>query len=79
VNIHNLAFGPAHVVVSPGTTIIWTNQDGFQHTTTSDKGVWDSGPMDPGATFKRAFKKAGIFTYHCTIHPFMLGTITVAK
>jgi plastocyanin len=79
VNIHNLAFGPARIVVSPGTTIVWTNQDGFQHTTTSDKGLWDSGPIDPTASFKRVFKKTGTFTYHCTIHPFMLGTITVAE
>jgi plastocyanin len=79
VNIQNLAFGPAHVVVSPGTTIVWTNQDGFQHTTTSDKGLWNSGPMNPTASFRRVFKKAGTFTYHCTIHPFMLGTITVSK
>ena len=79
VNIHNLAFGPRRLVVSPETTIIWTNQDGFQHTTTSDHGLWDSGPMDPDATFKRVFRKTGTFTYHCTIHPFMLGTITVMK
>jgi plastocyanin len=79
VNIHNLAFGPAHLVVSPGTTIVWTNQDGFQHTTTSDHGLWDSGPINPDATFKRVFKKAGTFTYHCTIHPFMLGTIKVTR
>jgi plastocyanin len=79
VNIHNLAFGPAKVVVSPGTKIIWTNQDGFQHTTTSDHGVWDSGSMDPSAHFAHVFKQAGTFTYHCTIHPFMLGTVTVAR
>lgn len=79
VNIHNLAFEPAKIVVSPGTKIIWSNQDSFQHTTTSDRGVWDSSPLDPGAHYARIFKKSGMFTYHCTIHPFMLGTITVAR
>jgi plastocyanin len=79
VDIHDLAFGPTRLVVSPGTTIIWTNQDGFQHTTTSDQGIWDSGPINPDSTFKRAFKKVGVFAYHCTIHPFMHGTITVTK
>lgn len=79
VAIHNLAFGPKRIVVSPGTTIVWTNQDGFQHTSTSDHGLWDSGPINPNASFTHVFKTAGTFTYHCTIHPFMLGTITVAK
>lgn len=79
VNIQNLAFGPARIVVSPGTKIVWTNQDGFQHTTTSDRGLWDSGPINSGAHFGRLFKKVGTFTYHCTIHPFMHGTITVSK
>jgi plastocyanin len=79
VTIQNLAFGPAHLVVSPGTKVIWTNRDGFQHTTTSDRGLWDSGPINSGASFARLFKKVGTFTYHCTIHPFMHGTITVSK
>ncbi|HEX8917910.1 MAG TPA: cupredoxin domain-containing protein [Chloroflexota bacterium] len=79
INVQDLAFRPARVIVSLGTTIIWTNQDGFQHTTTSDRGLWDSGPLNPGAHYLRAFKRAGTFTYHCTIHPFMHGSITVTK
>ncbi|MBV9282439.1 MAG: plastocyanin, partial [Chloroflexi bacterium] len=62
-----------------GTRIIWTNDDGFQHTTTSDTGLWNSGPMNSGARFARVFNKAGTFAYHCTIHPFMHGTIRVTK
>jgi plastocyanin len=79
VNIHNLAFGPRHLTLSRGTQVIWTNQDGFAHTTTSDNGVWDSAPINSGSHFARVFTKAGTFTYHCTIHPFMHGTITVTK
>ena len=79
VNIQNLAFGPARLVVSPGTQIIWTNQDGFQHTTTSDRGLWDSGPINSGAHFEHLFKMVGTFTYHCTVHPFMHGTVIVKR
>jgi plastocyanin len=79
VNIRDLAFKPAHIVVSPGTKIIWTNRDSFQHTTTSDRGLWDSDSINSQAKFVRVFKKAGMYTYHCTIHPFMHGTIAVKK
>jgi plastocyanin len=42
LSIHNLAFGPARIKVSLHTRIVWTNNDSFQHTVTSDTGVWTS-------------------------------------
>ena len=47
------------------------------HTTTSDSGLWNSGTLAPGAHFTHKFNKAGSFSYHCSIHPFMTGTIVV--
>jgi plastocyanin len=79
VTISNLAFKPARLVVSVGTKVAWTNRDGFQHTSTSDRGLWDSAAIDPGATFNHAFSRVGTFTYHCTIHPFMRGTVVVTR
>ncbi len=79
LSIHNLAFGPARIKVSLHTLIVWTNNDSFQHTVTSDTGVWDSGNVDPSANYNRSFNKTGTFKYHCTIHPFMLGSVTVVK
>jgi plastocyanin len=79
VSIHNFAFGPARLEVSRGTRIIWTNTDGDPHTVTSDKGLWASDALDTGTQFARVFTKAGTFPYHCSIHPFMHGTIIVKK
>lgn len=79
VSIHNFAFGPAKLVVSRGTRIIWTNTDGDSHTVTSDKGIWSSEALDTGNHFARVFKQAGTFPYHCSIHPFMHGTVIVKK
>ena len=79
VTIQNFAFQPAKLVVSPGTRIVWTNKDSDPHTVTSDKGVWSSEALDTGSQFARVFGKAGTFPYHCSIHPFMHGTIVVQK
>ena len=34
-------------------------------------------PIAPGASFSKTFTSAGSFPYHCTIHPGMVGTVTV--
>ncbi len=78
VTIQNFAFSPAHLSVAPGTTVTWTNKDSVAHTVTSDTSAWpDSGSVNTGQTFSFTFKKAGTYTYHCSIHPSMVGTVTV--
>ena len=71
------AFAPNPANVAVGTTVMWTNSDSTAHTTTSDNGVWNSGLVNPGSQFSFTFNTAGTFTYHCTIHPNMVGTIVV--
>jgi hypothetical protein len=59
--------------------VTWMNSDPVSHTTTSDTGAWDSGPVSSGTTFQHTFSTAGTFPYHCNIHPFMHGTIVVGS
>jgi plastocyanin len=77
VVIANIAFGPAALTVTAGTSVTWQNNDGIAHTSTSDTGVWDTGKISPGASKTVVFGTAGTFPYHCTVHPMMMGTITV--
>ena len=70
-------FHPTTVSVAPGTTVIWTNADAFGHTATSDTRLWDSGMLQPGQTFSHTFDKPGSYPYHCAVHTFMTGTVTV--
>jgi amicyanin len=75
-------FSPATITVKVGTTVIWTNKTGAPHTVTSDDGkTFDSGINTPiaanGGTFSFTFTKAGTYTYHCQIHPFMTATVIV--
>jgi plastocyanin len=71
------AYAPSPLTVNVGATVAWTNSDSVAHTSTADGGTWNSGTIAPGATFTRTFTSAGSFTYRCTIHPGMVGTITV--
>ncbi len=77
VTINSFAFTPGTITVPFGTRIVWTNQQGVTHTTTSDTGVWDSGFLTTGQSFDFTFTQPGTFAYHCSIHPGMHGTIIV--
>jgi plastocyanin len=65
------------LVVAVGTTVTWTNNDSIAHDSVADGGMWNSGILSPGQSFPFRFATAGTFTYKCTIHPNMLGTVTV--
>jgi plastocyanin len=73
--IQNMAFNPTSRTVSAGTTVTWTNKDAAAHTVTGSG--WGSGNISQNATFAHTFATAGSYSYHCTIHPSMTGTITV--
>jgi plastocyanin len=68
---------PDQLSVAVGATVTWTNTDAVAHTSTSDAAGWDSGIVAPGGHFSSSFQTAGTFTYHCAIHPGMVGTVVV--
>jgi plastocyanin len=76
-SLGNRAFAPDEADVAVGATVTWTNNDVVTHTSTSDNGVWNSGNVAPGKQFSVTFATAGTFTYHCTIHPGMVGSVVV--
>lgn len=71
------AYNPNPIMVAVGGTVTWKNNDSISHTSTADGGAFDSGILGPGASFSKTFQAAGSFTYHCGIHPNMVGTVTV--
>jgi plastocyanin len=77
VSIVNFSFQPATITISVGTTVTWTNTASTGHTVTADAGSFKSNTLGPGVTFSQKFATAGTFTYHCSIHPSMKGTVTV--
>jgi plastocyanin len=80
------AYSPNPVEVKVGGGARWSNDDSQIHTATSgtvgseDSGsVFDSGILSPGATFDFVFDEAGTYDYYCTLHPQMVGTVTVSE
>lgn len=80
VTISDFNFTPGTIKVKTGDTVIWTNQDTTSHTVTADAKSSDApdGPqIAKGETYSFTFKKAGTYTYHCSLHPHMRGTVIV--
>jgi plastocyanin len=71
------AYNPNPVTIQRGGTVTWVNNDNTAHTSTSNTNLWNSPTIAPGASFSMTFANAGTFPYHCTIHPGMVGTVTV--
>jgi plastocyanin len=79
VAIVDVAYQPRSILAQAGDTVTWTNTGSTPHTVTADDGSVDSGPLAPGASFSQSFPTAGLFTYHCTIHPQMTGAVTFTR
>lgn len=71
------AYSPDPLTISAGTTVTWTNSDSTPHTATSDTGTFGSGTINGGGSYSFTFQNKGTYTYHCSFHPNMVGTVTV--
>lgn len=79
VAIQNGAFSPQTVTVAPGTTVVWTNFDGTTHNASSNpSGSWTTGNLGLNESGQHSFASEGTFSYRCSIHPNMTGTVIVA-
>jgi plastocyanin len=76
ITIDNFTFQPAALTVKVGTTVTWTNHDDIPHTVVSP-GKFRSKAMDTDDKFSFTFTAAGDYTYFCSLHPHMTGTIKV--
>ncbi len=79
-----LNFSPQSISVASGTTIKFVNNDNTLHTvtfTSAPSGVSLASISDSslaaGSTFTVTLSTPGTYQYHCTIHSWMTGTITV--
>jgi plastocyanin len=72
-------FDQMAITIPPGTTVTWKSVPGNsdRHTSTSYDDVWNSPFLNPGDTWSFTFSKAGRYRYHCTPHPWMVGTVNV--
>jgi hypothetical protein len=75
VEIKGLTFIPEEMAVAVGDQVTWVNEDDDKHDLQSD--VFDAPPMQKGESFSFTFTENREIPYHCQIHTYMRGKITV--
>ena len=65
-----LAFEPAAIRLSPGTTVTWewTGQGGLHNVVAEDGAFESERKQQAGATFEHTFSNPGLFRYVCEPH-----------
>jgi len=78
-NTSSLGYSPdtITIVIGVNNTVVWVNDDNMPHTVTATNKLFDSGNMNPGDTFSYTFTSPGTYTYGCSYHPWMKGTVIV--
>jgi plastocyanin len=76
----SMSFDPSPASAHVGQQVRWHNADVVTHTATRDGGGFDTGSIPPGATSAAISLSApGAISYHCAIHPGMVGTLNVTS
>ena len=83
----NPAYGPDPASATSDALVTWVNEDTVPHTATSGTGpedpetgkLFDTSIIMPAAKASVPAEKMGPgeHDYHCTVHPFMKGKITI--
>ena len=74
----NMSFTPASASLQVGQQVRWHNADNITHTATQDGQGFDTGLIPPGGTSAPiTVSAAGAISYHCAIHPSMVGALNV--
>ncbi|PYJ01857.1 MAG: hypothetical protein DMF00_03450 [Verrucomicrobia bacterium] len=80
IEIKDFAFNPQTITVKSGQTITWINRDEEPHTVVSvEKQFKKSSALDTDQSFTITAGTPGTYTYFCSVHPKMTGTIVVVK
>jgi plastocyanin len=80
IEIKDFAFNPQTLTVKSGETVTWINRDEEPHTVVSvGKKFKKSTALDTDQEFTITAGAPGTYTYFCSVHPKMTGTIVVVK
>jgi len=80
IEIKDFAFNPPTLMVKTEEKITWINRDEEPHTVVSgERQFKKSNALDTDQEFSIIAGAPGTYTYFCSVHPKMTGTIVIEK
>jgi nitrite reductase (NO-forming) len=87
---NEIFYDPSPVTVERGNSVKWINNDSLPHTATSGNpdnreipagSLFDTDILGPGQSSENIpiSSDAGTYDYHCTLHPYMRGQLTIEE
>lgn len=77
VEVKDFTYTPANLTVPSGATVTWKFEDSAPHDVLADDQSFRSALLNDGETYQFTFTESGSYPYICSIHPYMMGTVTV--
>ncbi|WP_278235831.1 cupredoxin domain-containing protein [Isoptericola sp. AK164] len=78
VSITDTSFSVGAETIAAGESVLVTNDGRLEHSWTSEEAGVDTGVLGPGESVTVTAGATGTFTFSCTVHPLMTGTVTVS-
>ena len=80
IEIKDFMFNPPTITVKSGETITWINRDEEPHTVVSVEKQFKKSPaLDTDQQYTVTAGAPGTYSYFCSVHPKMTGTIVIEK
>mgnify|MGYP003575971881 FL=1 len=70
-------FTPDTVTIAAGFPVRWTNEGKILHSVVSDSSFWASELLTRNSWFEVTIDSPGTYSYHCSEHGNMTGTVVV--
>ena len=75
VEIKDMKYQPAELIVNKGDTVIWVNKDIVPHDVTEKDDAWASPILNTDDVWKKVITKSD--SYYCSLHLVMKGKLIV--
>jgi plastocyanin len=79
VSITATGFNPQDVIIKPGDTVTWKNNDKAKHQIVADTGLFKSPVLSPGETYSYVFSVESSYSYHDATKDSMTGTVNTVS
>jgi len=79
IGVYDNQLDPKRITIRVGDTLQWKNYSKNEHSIVSDDGLWDSGDLRKGRSFRFTFTDTGVYPFHDANNPLLYGTVEVRQ